>query len=152
MQKYIWTEQYSVGVKEIDEQHQHFFAIANDIIEIAGQENIEIRELLFKITNLNNYVVYHLLTEENIFQRYNYPDARIHVRAHNDYREKMRQFMSEADKVNGEAREGDLGQKEGANTKDLALKIAQFSGDWLTNHILVMDHKYIAFMHEAGIK
>ena len=138
MQKYIWTEQYSVGVKEIDEQHQHFFAIANDIIEIAGQENIEIRELLFKITNLNNYVVYHLLTEENIFQRYNYPDARIHVRAHNDYREKMRQFMSEA-------------EKEGANTKDLALKIAQFSGDWLMNHILVVDHKYIAFMHEAGI-
>ena len=138
MQKYIWTEQYSVGVKEIDEQHQHFFAIANDILEIAGQENIEIRELLFKITNLNNYVVYHLLTEENIFQRYNYPDARIHVRAHNDYREKMRQFMSEA-------------EKEGANTKDLALKIAQFSGDWLMNHILVVDHKYIAFMHEAGI-
>lgn len=35
MQKYIWTEKYSVGVSEIDEQHQHFFAIANEIIEIA---------------------------------------------------------------------------------------------------------------------
>ena len=115
-----------MAAKEIDEQHQHFFAIANDIIEIAGQENIEIRELLFKITNLNNYVVYHLLTEENIFQRYNYPDARIHVRAHNDYREKMRQFMSEADKVNGEAREGDLGQKEGLIPKIWRLKLPSF--------------------------
>lgn len=52
MQKYIWTEKYSVGVIEINEQHQHFFAIANEIIDMAEAPEIPIRELLFKITNL----------------------------------------------------------------------------------------------------
>ena len=118
---------------------------------MAGKENVLLHELLFKITNLSNYAVYHLLTEENIFNRYNYKDAEMHIAAHNAYREKMKQFMSEVDKVNGEAREGDLGQKEGADTKNLALQMAEFAGDWLMGHILAIDQKYTKFMHEMGI-
>lgn len=138
MQKYVWTEKYSVGVAEIDEQHQHFFAIANEIIDIVEASEIPVSELLFKLTNLCNYAVYHLLTEENIFKRYNYPEAEIHIDAHNNYREKMRKFMAEA-------------ETKGADTKVLGLQIAQFAGDWLSQHILVMDQKYTSFMHEKGI-
>lgn len=50
----------------------------------------------------------------------------------------MRQFMTEA-------------EKEGADTKVLGLQIAQYAGDWLSQHILVMDQKYAGFMHEKGI-
>ena len=139
MPKYIWTEKYSVGVKEIDKQHQHFFEIANEIIALAGQEDIATSELLFKITNLSNYAVYHLLTEENIFKRYNYPEAEAHISAHNAYREKMKGFIAEA-------------EKDGADAKNLALQMAEFAGDWLMNHILAMDKKYEEFMREAGIK
>lgn len=138
MQKYIWTEKYSVGVKEIDEQHQHFFEMANEIIDVAEKTDVSVSELLFKITNLCNYAVYHLLTEENIFNRYHYPEAQEHVNAHNSYREKMKEFMAEV-------------EKEGSDTKKLALEIAQFAGDWLMNHILGMDQKYSGFMHEKGI-
>lgn len=139
MSKYIWTEKYSVGVAEIDKQHQHFFEIANDVMEIAEKKDVPLGELLFKVTNLSNYAVYHLLTEENIFARYNYPDAAEHIAAHNAYRGKMKQFISEV-------------EREGADTKALAIKIAEFAGDWLMNHILVMDQKYASFMREAGIK
>lgn len=139
MPKYIWTEKYTVGVKEIDQQHQHFFEIANDIIEIAEREDVPVSELLFKITNLTNYAVYHLLTEENIFKRYIYPDAPAHISAHNAYREKMKEFVAEV-------------EKEGIDTKKLAIDIAQFAGDWLSNHIIVMDQKYTGFMRENGIK
>lgn len=138
MQKYIWTEQYSVGVKEIDEQHQHFFEMANEVVDVAKKTGVSVNELLFKITNLRNYAVYHLLTEENIFNRYHYPEAQEHINTHNIYREKMKEFIAKV-------------EKEGADTKELALKIAQFAGDWLSQHILVMDQKYANFMHEKGI-
>lgn len=139
MPKFTWTKEYSVGVEEIDEQHQHFFALANEIIALSEQADVQIRELLFKVTNLSSYAVYHLLTEENLFKRYNYPDATAHISAHNAYREKMKQFVAQA-------------EKEGTDTKKLALEIAEFAGDWLMNHIIVMDKKYVDFMREVGIK
>lgn len=42
-------------------------------------------------------------------------------------------------------------ETEGTNTKGLGLQIARFAGDWLSQHILVMDKKYAGFMHEQGI-
>jgi len=35
--QFIWTQDYSVGIKEIDEQHQHFFGVANAIVENSGK-------------------------------------------------------------------------------------------------------------------
>lgn len=139
MSKYIWTEKYSVGVAEIDKQHQHFFEIANDVMEIAEKKDVPLGGLLFKVTNLSNYAVYHLLTEENIFARYHYPDSMEHIAAHDAYREKMKGFVVDVEKA-------------GVDTQNLALKIAEFAGDWLMNHILVMDKKYEAFMRGNGIK
>ncbi|MFH1089106.1 MAG: bacteriohemerythrin [Candidatus Uhrbacteria bacterium] len=139
MSKFIWTEQYSVGVKEIDEQHQHFFQITNEVAEIAEQNEITPSELLFKITNLSNYAVYHLLTEENIFKQYNYPEAEGHIAAHNLYREEMTRFIAEAEKPE-------------ADVKKMATEIADFAGAWLAGHIMMMDKQYAGFMHNNGIR
>ena len=139
MQEYLWEEKYSVGVKEIDQQHQRFFEIANNIIGLAGKEKVMARDLLFKITNLTNYAVYHLLTEENIFKRYNYPAAEGHIAAHNLYREEMKKFVAEA-------------EADQAEVKVLAVKIAGFAGAWLAGHIMMLDKKYQSFMRENGVK
>ena len=141
MQKYEWIEKYSVGVKEIDRQHQHFFEIVNEIIKMTGQEqeNVSAQDLLPKITGLSDYAVYHFTTEENIFKRYDYPDAEEHISAHNIYREKMKRLVAEA----GEER---------ANTKKIALEAAEFAGSWLINHVMETDQKYVGFMHNKGIE
>lgn len=139
MERFKWEEKYSVGVKEIDKQHQRFFEIANDIIEIAEKKDMPLSELLFKITNLSNYAVYHLLTEESIFKRYNYPDAMEHIGAHNAYREKMKEIVSAV-------------ETNGVETKALSKEMAEFAGNWLMDHIMAMDKKYVSFMREAGIK
>lgn len=34
----------------------------------------------------------------------------------------------------------------------IASEMAVFAGDWLMEHIMVMDKKYEAFMNEAGLK
>ena len=138
MQKYIWAEKYSVGVKEIDEQHQHFFKTVNEIIEMTGQKNISLKDLLVKITDLNNYAIYHFTTEENFFKHYAYSGTKEHIEAHNAYKKRTSGFISEA-------------EKEGVNTKKIILEIAEFAGSWLLNHIMEMDQKYVEFMHNNGI-
>jgi hemerythrin-like metal-binding protein len=138
MEKYIWIEKYSVGVKQIDEQHQKFFEDANEIIRMTGQENIQAQDLLLKVKNFNDYAVYHFKTEEGIFEQYNYPDAEEQIIAHNDYREKMKEFCTEMEKPD-------------IDTKKTAVEMAEFAGSWLANHVMAMDQKYIGFMHENGI-
>lgn len=139
MDKNNWIEKYSLGIKKIDEQHKHFFEMADDIIKMTGQDKINIRELLFKISDLNNYSVYHMMTEEDIFKQYNYPEAQEHTEAHNAYRLKMKEFIYEA-------------EKNEADAKKIALDVASFAGSWLVNHIMNVDQKYVDFMHKSGIK
>ncbi|MEK7635408.1 MAG: bacteriohemerythrin [Patescibacteria group bacterium] len=139
MEKYKWVEKYSVGVEELDAQHQHYFEIVSEVIKMTGQEKIVLNDLLVKIDDLNNYSIYHFTTEENLFKHYAYPDAEEHIAAHNTYEEKMDTFIADAN-------------REGADTKKIVLEIAEFAGSWLVNHIMVIDQKYIKFMHEKGIK
>jgi hemerythrin len=138
MEKYFWKGKYSVGVKEIDEQHKHYFKLANDITEIAANKEVSADELLFKLTNLNGYASYHLATEENIFTRYKYPMTDEHIGAHNVFREKMKLYLHSIDIV-------------WPKVNKLAVTIAEFAGDWLNQHILNMDQKYKHFVHEAGL-
>jgi hemerythrin-like metal-binding protein len=139
MQKFNWLENYSVGLPEIDKQHQHFFEVANDIIHMTGQENVTPQDLCAKIDDLNNYSIYHFTTEENLFKKFAYPYAKEHIATHHTYQEKMDQFINSA-------------KQEGADTKKIALEVAEFAGSWLMNHIMVMDQKYVGFIRENGIK
>ncbi len=138
METYAWIKEYGVGVKEIDGQHQHYFEITNEITKMTGQENIATEELLVKINELVNYAIYHFATEENFFKHYGYREIEPHMDAHQSYHEKMDKFLAEAENKN-------------ADTKATALKMAEFAGSWLINHIMDMDQKYIDFMRSNGI-
>ena len=139
MNKYDWVEKYSLGIKELDEQHRHFFEMVNEIIKLTGENKIATRNLLFKISDFNNYSTYHMMTEEDIFNRYEYPETKEHIEAHNTYRLRMKEFIYEAEKDDAEA-------------KKIALDLASFAGSWLINHIMDVDQRYVKFMHKSGIK
>ncbi len=139
MQKYIWTEKYSVGVKEIDKQHEHYLEIVDQIIIMTSQESVSLKDLLVKINDLNNYAIYHFTTEENLFKHYAYSGTEEHIAEHNAYEERMDEFIAKA-------------EKEEVDTKKIIIKIAEFAGSWLVNHIMDMDQKYVEFMRSNGIK
>lgn len=138
MQKYVWTKELSVDVDEIDEQHKHFFEIVNSVMAVADQEAPKAQDLRLEIVRLKNYSIYHFMTEEKIFYKYDYPDTKVHVAAHNAYRKGIEQLILKL-------------SVQGVDIKELAEETAKFGGDWLTNHIKVMDHKYIGFMHKIGL-
>lgn len=137
MQDYSWIEKYSVGVKSIDEQHDRYFDLVNEIIKMNGQENVSNDEVMTKLKALNDYAIYHFTTEENIFKKYNYPETQEHTANHRAFEEKLDEFINATKKETG--------------TKKVLLEIAQFAGSWLMNHIMNVDQKYAGFMKENGV-
>jgi hemerythrin-like metal-binding protein len=137
--KFIWTKEYSVNVQEIDEQHQEFFSIVNSILEAAENEATTKETLITDLGKLGDYAFYHLSTEEELFKKFNYPQAEEHVQIHKMFREKAQALIDAA--VKGEL-----------NTKDIVKEAAEFAGDWLQKHIMVMDKQYTEFFNANGLK
>ena len=38
LNKFIWKDEYGVGIQLIDEQHKHFFEIVNKILDLADNK------------------------------------------------------------------------------------------------------------------
>ncbi|MFA5098796.1 MAG: bacteriohemerythrin [Candidatus Paceibacterota bacterium] len=138
MEKFIWEEKYSVGIKEIDEQHKHFFEIANGIIDLTAKENLAKEEAVKSLQELGDYAFYHLSTEESYFDKFKYQDAPLHINAHNEYREAVGEYFRKmADPL--------------IDIKKLAEEMAAYSGNWLLAHIMVVDKLYTKFFNEHGL-
>ena len=139
MKKFIWTLEYSVGIESIDEQHQHFFDIANKILELADSKDSDGRELFESLEELGNYAFYHLKTEEDYFDKFKYPDAAEHIAEHDKFRDQIKKYF-------------DTIKEEGIDMNKIGKDAAIFSGNWLYHHILLVDKKYTKFFIEKGLE
>lgn len=137
---FTWNPEYSVGVQMIDEQHQHFFEIANRLALLAVAERIDKEELLYLFGELGNYALYHLSTEENLFNELHYPDAAEHIAAHDRYRDDV------ANRLSGEI------SAPNADVRAIVEQMAETSNIWLQGHILTLDKKYKEFFNEHGVR
>ena len=138
MEKFIWEDKYSVGIKIIDEQHQHFFEIANEIFDLLNKKEVSGENIVTGVTNLGNYAFYHLSTEEKYFKEFNYDGAGDHVQVHDLFREKVSAFL---DRI--------MDAKD--NPEAIADEMAGFSENWLAHHILDTDRKYIQCFKDHGL-
>lgn len=79
-----WTQELSVGVKEIDDQHKELISRVNAFFEAMKNDgkNSQVIEML---SFLESYVVTHFRDEEAIQVRYNYPNYITHRQIHNDF-------------------------------------------------------------------
>lgn len=137
--RFVWTNEYSVNVAEIDEQHKEFIKIINDLFDLRDSTSFTEEEALMKVGQLGDYASYHLSTEEELFLTTNYEDAQEHTNVHNKFREKAKDFISQIRDIN-------------KDKKMVLEEIADFAGNWLMHHILIMDKKYSKFFNKKGIK
>jgi hemerythrin-like metal-binding protein len=139
MEKFVWTEDYSVGITLIDEQHRHFFEIANKILDLINEKGPEKEALFAYCEELGDYAFYHLSTEEKFFDEFKYDGALEHRAAHDVFRTMAGKYLDDA-------------RKTTTDITELSGSIVSFSSDWLKNHILVMDKHYAAFFREHGLR
>ncbi len=129
-----WSEKYSVGIKEIDKQHQKLVELINNLHD--GMKAGKGKEVLGGVLNeLANYTAFHFGTEENLFEKFGYPEANTHKRQHSD-------LVADVLKYKGSYDSG---------KSVLTMDIMNFLKDWLINHIAGSDKKYSAFLNSKGI-
>jgi hemerythrin-like metal-binding protein len=138
MEKFIWTSEYSLGISIIDEQHQHFFEIMNQIYDLLEKNPNDKESLLKIVKELTDYAFYHLATEEKYFTQFTYSDLENHMKYHTQFRIKT-----------GEYSERIKNGKE--DLPKLILEITDFAKNWLTKHILIADKMYAPLFKAHGL-
>lgn len=119
-----WDERYSVGIREIDDQHMQMFHIIN-LLHESMKEGKGRKIVGETLQDLLNYSEYHFETEEKKMKATEYGDYPVHKSQHDHFREKVKSMTrSHLD--------GDI---------SITLEVNHFLKDWLTDHILSSDQK-----------
>lgn len=130
-----WNDSLSVGVAEIDKQHQKLVQMLNDLHDAMRQAKGA--SVLGPLVNgLIDYAGTHFKTEERYFTRFAYPEADQHKKLHADFVAKVTDFKSRFE----------------ANTVGLSMDIMNFLSNWLQNHIKGEDKKYTACFKANGLR
>ena len=125
-----WDEGFSVGNKVLDDQHYKIFSLINKLNNAnlcLPPEEIESHVL----KNMIEYAKEHLLFEEKLLKRIQYPDYEFHVSLHKDYL----------------LRVADLSMKLMENCdKKTQQEFLDYLHHWWKHHILIEDMKYKKFI------
>ncbi|MBF0273944.1 MAG: bacteriohemerythrin [Nitrospinae bacterium] len=131
--KIAWSDDYSVGVFEMDEQHKHLVNLINelfDAVKHGAQQNETVRVL----DGILDYAATHFKKEEDLQKRYGYPGYTQHKSKHeivvHDFLNLYNQFKS--------------------GRKEVAGEILNFLRNWLINHIMWEDKKYGAHINKRN--
>ncbi|MBV5308857.1 bacteriohemerythrin [Chromatium okenii] len=131
-----WSDIYSIGIADIDAQHQGFFAAAHrlydDILEREGKNAVE-----EAMTFMRNYAEEHFQTEVAFMRKHEYPGLKEHLILHAGFFRKLDEL------------ENDLmmfGPSQAL--ADRALDITQ---DWLIDHIADEDMLYSLHVKAKGV-
>lgn len=130
-----WDPSLSVGVKQIDEQHQELFRRVNELVDAMhrGQSKAQLGEML---SFLSVYVVQHFGAEEKLMSERWYPGAGAHRRQHADFVKTLGRVKADFD-------------ARGA-TSQLAIAVNTFVCTWLREHVAGSDRELGRFLEAAG--
>ena len=114
-----WTEAMSVGVPELDEEHQIIIAVINRIDSSSVREAAVHQSL----STLRRYAEFHFDREQRVMEVCNFPELDQHIESHQEFIRQLDHFDRQL-------------TIEGV---ELAKPIAKFLTDWLNHHILIQD-------------
>jgi len=124
----IWSEGYSVGIQEIDDQHKKLIGLINQLYNLyLDKRSSEIASI---IKEIKAYTLYHFSTEEKLFRECKYKDMLSHIQMHEG-------FINDLN---------DITKNSSASNDILTMKTMTFLQRWLTNHIMKEDKKYVGHL------
>jgi hemerythrin len=130
-----WSNDLSVGIEEIDEQHKVLFNLINRLYHgiVQQTDTVVIQEIF---NELIQYTVVHFAVEESLMRIFDYPAYDEHRRYHEVLTKQV----------------VDLHNKFTAAKVTVSMELLTFLRKWLTGHIMVEDKKYTQFFLSKGLK
>ncbi len=135
MALFTWDNSYSVGVADIDQQHQQLMNLVNDLNDamLQGKGRQVVGEIL---SNLISYTAGHFAAEERLMQQHGYPEYTEHKAKHGKMVAKVKALQQDVD----------------AGKLTVSGDVMKFLHDWLNKHIKGTDMKYKPFLNAKGVR
>lgn len=130
-----WSQDLSVGINEIDEQHKELFSRINRLVESVRQSRC--RETIPEVIGfLEEYVIMHFANEETYMKKYNYPGYEAHKAQHSEFLKSISGLKGELEKI----------RSEGGSSYELSVTTNQVVVEWIMDHIIKVDRKLGGFL------
>ena len=134
MSLWQWDETYSVGVDEIDDQHQKLIGMINKLHDGLGQ-GVGSGVIGDILNEMADYTEYHFKTEEDYFEKFNFREMDIHVSEHKSFSNKVSEFNAKFEN----------------NPMILSVEVMYYLSNWLKNHIQGTDRNYTKLFNDNGL-
>lgn len=130
-----WRPEFSVSVRQLDDQHGKLVGMVNELHDAmrVGKGKEVLGPIL---SSLISYTASHFAEEEKLMQQHGYPDLARHKPEHDKL---TRQVL-------------DLQKQYQSNGMVLSMTVMNFLRDWLVNHIQGEDKKYGPFFNGKGVR
>jgi len=131
-----WTEEMGVGDAAIDAQHKDLFGLVGVVSDLSGRETLTPDDETVidrTLAALRVYVRVHFRDEEKLMSEAGYPGLLEHIEEHKTFSEWLR-VLEDARRAPGYA------------TSSLLVHMSKYLGDWLADHILGSDKRYVPYL------
>lgn len=124
-----WQENFSVSIKDMDDQHKKLIAMINQLHEAmkAGKGATEIKTI---VGEMIDYAKFHFESEEKLMAEHRFAGLASQKIEHGAFIKKTLEFQADLN----------------SGKRTISIEVLNFLKDWLTNHILVNDKKYSNMM------
>ena len=130
-----WSDDLSVGIEEIDQQHRALVGILNEFHDaIHHHKGTAVASQILK--RLADYTLIHFAVEEGMMRLLDYPGYAEHKAEHDDLIEEIQMLSSKLE----------------SGKKSVSFELIHFLKGWITNHIQESDREYIPHFVSCGIK
>lgn len=131
---FSWSDSYSIGIQEVDEQHQVLVSLLNQLHEAIREHHGKAtsREILDRLAE---YTRTHFLLEESLQRLTHYPGFEIHKQQHEDLIKQVQELQFKLDHENA----------------TITFELLHFLKNWLTQHINDSDRRFGAHFRNSGL-
>ena len=127
-----WNDTFKIGLPHIDAQHQQLFDLIDELHQamLAGKSKEVLGKVLGKLVD---YTVKHFGTEEALMRSAHCPTLRDHMREHEQFAAKVKEFERQ--------------YREGKAL--ITVGLMDFLQNWLVNHINAVDKRLASELNAA---
>lgn len=133
--RFEWRPEYSVGIEEIDAQHQELFRRAGLFIESLKRQSRQ--EIGILLSFLRLYAVTHFGAEEAWMREAGYPGTAEHEKQHDGFIKDILALSDQHEKKTGQGIE--------------PARVAGWLEKWLKNHVTSSDTDFARHLKVTGV-
>lgn len=134
METIEWTDDFSVGIEEMDKQHKKLIDMINRLI-VEQKEITDAETIAELLSDMTDYAEDHFRAEEYLMAEYGYELKDLQQKQHEAFITTTEEFYGAS----------------GIGENILSRALLDYLRSWLMRHILIEDMKYKDFFRAKGV-